>query len=554
MRPMQAIIAAVTRHRRFALVALSLVVAVAAVYGQVRDHAFLNYDDDIYITANRLVTGEFSWDSVTEAFGIRAANWHPLTWFSHILDWRLFGAWAGGHLLENALLHALNAVLLFALLASTTGAFWPAAAVAAVFALHPLRVESVAWASERKDVLSALLWLLTTGAYVRSVRRPGAGSRVAVHVLYLLGLAAKPMLVTLPFTLLLLDWWPLGRARVGGAPAGGAGAGRGWAGLVGEKALLFALAFAASLVTYLGQTSTIVPYVRPSLPTRLANAVVSYALYLRDLLWPGNLAFLYPYPREGVPAASFLAAAALLVALTALALRLWRRQPWLAVGWLWYLGTLVPVIGLVQPGATSRSDRYTYLTLVGVTAALAWAAARALPRTKAARGAAAALVVAALAGLSWSAWRYVGAWKDSYTLMAYTAAVTKDNYIVLNNLGSSLSEAGRTEESLHYLREALRVKPDHCNARYNLGANLRALGRHREAYQELSTALQCYGRERTRRDYVFDTHMHLGAVCLEIGLPAEAELHYAAALQIAPGHPGARAGQQMAQQRRRPGR
>jgi len=241
--------------RRFLVVALLLAIGVAAIYGQTWRHAFLNYDDDIYITANPLVTAGLSWRAFTGAFGFHAANWHPLTWYSHLLDWEIFGPRAGGHHLVSAAIHAGSSILLCAVLAAMTGAFWRSAAVAALFALHPLRVESVAWAAERKDVLSAFFWLLATGAYLRWVRRPGRGRGLTVVALHALGLAAKPMLVTLPFALLLLDGWPLGRARLrarGPHPSGG----RSWPELVTEKVPLFALSLAASLLTLRAQMDT----------------------------------------------------------------------------------------------------------------------------------------------------------------------------------------------------------------------------------------------------------------------------------------------------------
>jgi tetratricopeptide (TPR) repeat protein len=521
-------------------VALLLALGVAAIYGQTRSHGFLDFDDDLYITANPLLAAGPSWHAVAGAFSVRAANWHPLTWYSHMLDAALFGSWAGGHHLVSAALHAANAVLLCALLARMTGAFWRSAAVAALFALHPLRVESVAWAAERKDVLSALFWFLTVGAYLRHVRRPGRGRLLVVAALFALGLAAKPMLVTLPFALLLLDWWPLGRARL---PGGSPFPGRRPAGapLVREKIPLFALSLAASIVTFRAQTSTIVAEVEPAWGTRLANAVVSYAAYLWSFAWPERLAPLYPYPRAGVPGAQLAGAAVLLTVLTVAAALRARKSPWLPVGWLWYLGTLVPVIGLVQLGPQARSDRYTYLALIGVALALVWALGALWPRRAAARGALAGAFCALLVALSWSAWRYTGFWRDDLTLMSYTAGATRGNYIVLNNLGTALEEQGRFEEALRALEEAVRIKPDHCNGQYNLGTALLRMRRLPEAYGPLAIALACYEREGNREDFVADTHQNLGTVLLQTGRPAEAERHFRAALAVAP-YPAAQAG------------
>lgn len=526
--------------RRLLPLALLLVLAVAAVYGQTFRHEFIAYDDDTYIFNNQPVKDGLTWDGFVWSFGLRAANWHPLTWLSHMLDCQIFGLWAGGHHLVSAGLHAANAVLLLAVLTAMTGAFWRSAAVAALFALHPLRVESVVWAAERKDVLSALFWLLTLGAYLHYARRPGTRRYLAALGLFALGLAAKPMLVTLPCVLLLLDWWPLGRTRPFGStgPARAAFAGvRAWPALLAEKAPFLALSLVSSLLTLRAQTLNVIPMVTPDLGARLANAAASYLRYLGAFIWPDGLAFLYPYPRAAI---GWRAAAAVLAIITGAAVYAARRRPYLAVGWLWYLGTLVPVIGLIQVGAQARSDRYTYLTLVGVALALVWLAGDLWPRRSAARQALALACALVIATLTVSSARYVRVWRDSIALFQYTVGVTTDNYIVLNNLGSMLMSAGRNEEASVILRETARINPEHCNADYNLGLTLMRLVRYPEALEALTRAMTCYQREGRAGGYIADTHFSLGAALSALGRFPEAEWHLRAALRIAPEYPGGR--------------
>jgi len=527
--------------RRLPPLALALVLAVAAIYGQTYGHAFIDYDDDLYIFNNPDVRAGLSWSGLRWAFGYHAGNWHPLTWLSHMADSQIFGAWAGGHHLVSVGLHAANAVVLMVVLRALTGNLWRSAAVAALFALHPLRVESVAWAAERKDVLSALFWLLTMGAWLRYVRRPGAGRYLLALGAFALGLAAKPMLVTLPFALLLLDWWPLGRALGrGGRGCAPLADGRALRALVTEKVPFFALALLSSLVTLQAQTLNVIPFVTPDFATRLANAAVSYVRYLGSFLWPGQLAFLYPYPRAGVSGLLAFAAAAVLVAVTIAVVVFGRRRPYLPFGWLWYLGTLVPVIGLVQVGGQARSDRYTYLTLLGVAAALVWLLGDLWPRRRGARLAAVAVAIGALASLGTAAASYTRVWRDSLTLFHYTAGATKENYIVLNNLGSTLMSAGRPEEAIAVLRETQRINPEHCNASYNLGVTLIRVVRYREALESLAFALACYEREGRVGSYIADTYFNEGIAFAGLGRYPEAADRLRRCLKIAPAYPGAR--------------
>ncbi|HEY6000286.1 MAG TPA: tetratricopeptide repeat protein [bacterium] len=546
------------RTPRFLLLAAALVVAVFAIYGQVYDHQFIAYDDDSYIYTVSEVQDGLTLHGLRWAFdGAHAGNYHPLTWLSHMLDVSLFGLRPGGHHVMNVAFHAANAVLLAGVLISATGAFRPGAAVAALFALHPLRVESVAWASERKDVLSTLFGLLALAAYVRAVRRPGIGRtladfglaprHLAVLGLFFLGLLAKPMLVTLPFALLLLDFWPLGRFRAAGT--GGATATafreRPWVRPALEKLPLLLLSAAWSLLTVWAQTTDVLPIVKPAFLTRLGNAALSYVKYLGSFVWPAQLAFLYPYPTEGgavaVSPAASIVAAAILVAITAVVIVYAKRRPFLPMGWFWYAGMLVPVIGLVQVGGQERSDRYTYLTTTGIAIAFVWLAAANWPRRAGLRRALGAGFLLVLALLGTVAWTYTGYWRDSLRLFAYTVDRTRDNYLVLNNYGTALMQANRIDEAIKWLRETARVNPEHCNAHYNLGVALVKQDRFTEAVIPLLRSLKCYEDEGRVGIYIADTHYNLGVALSGMGKYAEAESHLRAALAIAPRYPGASA-------------
>ncbi len=506
------------------LSAASLVLLVAVIYGQTARHEFISYDDGIYLYKNPVVQAGLTRAGAAWACGVHANNWHPLTWVSHMLDVELFGLRAGGHHLVSAALHAANALLLFALVRAATGVLWPSLAVAALFAAHPLRVESVAWAAERKDVLSAFFGLLACGAYLRFARRPGPGRYLAVALLLALSLLAKPTFVTLPLLLLLLDWWPLGRAGRGADPAR---AGR----LLLEKAPLFALAAATAAMTFYAQTVGVTSYVTPGLPLRLANALVAYGLYLRASFWPAQLAVLYPYPPEGHPLWLVLVSAAALAGISAIVVRSARRRPALAVGWLWYLAALLPMIGLVQVGGQTHADRYTYLPHVGLALALVWSARGVFPGNARWRGILAAVAVAALAT---AARAQTALWRSGVELFRHTAAVTRDNYVILNNLGLTLTAESRAEEAIPVLELALRVKPDYPNASYNLGLAYASSGRCREALTWFLRALRA-------TPYDADTHYYVGLCLLDAARYREAADHFRRVLLLKPSHARARA-------------
>jgi cytochrome c-type biogenesis protein CcmH/NrfG len=438
-----------------------LVTAITAIYWQVSGYQFLTYDDRNYVTENPMVLEGLSWQGLKWAMTATFdANWFPVTWLSHMLDVQLFGTRPAGHHLVNVVIHGVNALILFATLTRMTGKPWRSAAVTLIFALHPLRVESVAWVAERKDVLSAFFGLLTLHAYARYVERPGTGRYLTVLLLFVLGLMTKPMLVTLPFLLLLLDFWPL--CRPGGAiPVRRA---------VLEKLPLLLPAILSCVITYLvqNQGGAVNDLNSSTFPVNLANALVSYVVYLRQFFWPANLSVMYPFA-DSLPIWQPLAAAGLLAAVSLAAVKLSARRPWLATGWFWYLGTMVPVIGVVRIGIHAHADRYTYLPLIGAAIIVVWGVADLAMGWRYGRAMVAGallLVVAACTITTLGQLRY---WTDTITLFRRALAVTDNNWLAQNNLAAELVKQGDYHEGERHLREAIRIKPDYASAYTNLG-------------------------------------------------------------------------------------
>ena len=465
------------------VIATALAVVTLAVYGQVTSHQFINLDDDLYIRDNPMVIGGLTLKGMVWAFTtFYSANWHPLTWLSHMVDGQLFGLNAGGHLFVNALIHVSNTLVLFFFLRRVTGAGWRSAVVAALFALHPLHVESVAWAAERKDTLSTFFGLLCLLAYVRYVKKPSRKRYALVAVWLALGLMAKPMLVSWPFVLLLLDYWPL--RRLGWRPTDGIKRfAKDWLPLVREKLPLFCLVAPSMVVTYLAQThwGAVSGLIAVPLSWRLANSLVSYVKYLLLIFWPKDLAIYYPYSYHAPPAWQWIIALLLLGAITAAALRSARERSYLIVGWLWFLGTLVPVIGLVKVGNQALADRYTYIPSIGLFIALvfgladlakAWSIGRVSIAT------ASAVTVLLLTSLTTL---QIRRWRDSETLFEYVLSVTSNNVLIQNQLGAVLNRQGKHAEACSHFAEALRIKPDYFEALANMGMALRQQGKAAEA-------------------------------------------------------------------------
>ncbi len=460
------------------LIAAALAVATLAVYAQVINHQFINLDDNLYIWDNPMVISGLTLKGLAWAFTtFHAANWHPLTWLSHMLDSQLFRMNAGGHLFVNALIHVANTLLLFFFLKRVTGARWRSAIVAALFALHPLHVQSVAWAAERKDTLSTFFGLLCLLAYARYVEKPSWKKYALVAVWLALGLMAKPMLVTWPFVFLLLDYWPL--RRLEWRPAEGIERfAKDWLPLVREKLPLFCLVIPSVIVTHIAQArwGAVADLIALPFSWRLANALVSYAKYLLLTFWPDRLAVYYPFSFSGIPAWQVVAALVVLAAITAVALREARRRPYLITGWLWFLGTLVPVIGLVRVGAEAMADRYTYIPSIGLFIALVFGLADLANTWRIGRipiASASAMTILLLGSLT--AYQ-ISWWRDSVTLFERTLSVTSDNAMVQYNLGCALYEQGKIAEAIPHFAEAVRINPNDRHALTNMGMALRKRG------------------------------------------------------------------------------
>jgi len=496
-------------------ICLALASATFIVYARTLHNEFVNFDDDKYVTENPNVRGGLTVRSIKWAFtATEAANWHPLTWLSHIIDCRFFGLNPKWHHLVNLLFHIANTLLLFWVLKDATGALWQSVFVAAAFALHPLHVESVAWIAERKDVLSTMFWLLTMASYLRYVRQRSIAWYIGTLFLFAMGLMAKPMLVTLPFVLLLLDYWPLRRLNRN---------------TIYEKTPFFAFSAVSSAVTFFVQRSAgaVSSLEKLSLDNRIANALVSYLGYIGKMMYPGHLGVLYPYRHLGSFVQQPMAAIFALAFITAVIIYYSRRYRYLFVGWFWYLGTLVPVIGLVQVGDQALADRYTYVPLMGLFIIVAWGLPELLAGwryQKATLCISAATVLFVLSICTYHQLRY---WRNNITLFEHTLAVTGDNSKIQNNLGNVLASTGRLDEAIGHYNEALRIRPNYAEARYNLAKALQSQGRIDEAVNHLNEALSI------KPDYA-DAHINLGIILKSAGKVDEAISHYQQAIKTRP--------------------
>jgi tetratricopeptide (TPR) repeat protein len=511
---------------------LLLFVGTLLLFSRAIGHDFVNYDDPDYVTKNAFVQAGLSAASAGWAFSsANISYWHPLTWLSHMLDCSLFGQNSHGHHATSVVLHALNAVLAFLALRRLTGSRWASALGAALFAWHPLRVESVAWVAERKDVLSGTFFFLTLWAYAgyaarRRAAQPGVVRPYALALgAFAGGLMSKPMLVTVPALLLVLDFWPLRRwappTRDNDAPRESLGS------LLLEKIPFLGLSVAVSVITYAAQAQVGTLTHALSFGARAANATVAVAAYVGKIFWPFNLAVLYPHPGHW-PAARVVAAAGFILLCTAVALAQWRRRPWLLAGWLWFAGMLIPVLGFVQVGIQSMADRYTYLPQLGLQLALLWTVRAAVTQPAARRALAwcAALVLAACAARTWD---QLAVWRDSATLFGQAVRVTRNNYLAYNNLGTHAADAGRLEEAIADYRESLAIRPDYEEANNNLGSALNRLGRPAEAIPCLEAAL------RTKPGLI-EAHNNLGNALGDTGRTDEAIAHYEFVLARQPAH------------------
>src|SRR6266498_5997802 len=480
-------------------ICLSLAVLTWLVFGQTLWHDFINYDDPHYVYENTKITGGLSINGIAWAFThIHSLNWHPLTTISHMLDCQLYGLKAGWHHFTNVLLHSLAAILLFLALQQMTGAVWRSAFLAAVFAIHPLRVESVAWIAERKDVLSGVFFMLTLLAYMYYVRLPQIRGYLLVVFLFACGLMCKPMLVTLPFVLLLLDYWPLDRIK-------GQLRNR-----VAEKIQLIALSAVSSVITFLVQKGAVGGTEELPILERINNAVVSYVLYIWQMLWPVDLAVFYPHPENRLPLWEVVSCFLVLICITVTAIAVRKQRPYLLTGWLWYLGMLVPVIGLVQVGWQGRADRYTYLPQIGLYIAGTWAVADLTARWRRQRELLSASAAVIISVLSWRAWIQTSYWRDSETLFTHALAVTSNNDVAENNLGIVFLRKGKLDDAISLLQAAVDLRPENSPAHENLAKALLQKG-------QVADALVHYRKLLELQPDNIEVHNIVGTVLIQQG-------------------------------------
>ncbi len=517
------------------LVCILLIVATFVVYGQVRNHEFIDYDDNTHVFENPHVREGLTPESIIWAFtATQGVLWHPLTWLSFMVDYELFGLNPGWYHLVNVLFHIANTLILFLFLRYITGALWRSAFVAALFALHPLHVESVAWVTERKDVLSIFFMMLAMWMYVKYAERPSVKKYFLILLFFVLGLMAKPMIVTFPFVLLLLDYWPLGRFKTG------EGGRKSMTGeplthrykritnyqLIMEKIPFFALSAARSIFTFFEVEIglTLYPVGSISMVHRITNAIVSYVVYIGKMFWPNRLAIFYPHKGANLPVWQVVFAGLFLIGVTVIVIRLARRFAYLPVGWFWYIGTLVPVIGL---GEKAMADRYTYMTVIGLYVIIAWVVHDISARWGHRRM---ILILSAgivLTSLAINSWLQVRLWKDSVTLFEHSLNVTEDNYVLHYGLGQTLRRQEKIDEAVIHYKEALRIHPEFYEPNDALGSILAQRG-------DLDQAIK-YFREAVRiNPYDPQVLSNLGLALGMQGRLDEAVSYYRKALKINP--------------------
>ncbi len=566
-----------TAPKRGVVLAICAVLAAItwAVFGQTLGHEFVTYDDPQYVSGNAEVAAGLSIEGVRWAFTHTiGGNWHPLTIISHMLDCQLYGLNAAGHHLTNVLLHTIAVILLFLVLRQMTGTLWRSAFVAALFAIHPLHVESVAWISERKDVLSAVLFILTLGAYVRYIHAPSITAYLLVLILFTLGLMSKPMLVTVPFVLLLLDYWPLGRCSNGSQARLNNPRGRrsqnapqsrgysGWLKLIIEKLPLFALSALFSAVTVIAQLHSTGITNQLPFAWRLSNASVSYVTYIWQMFWPTRLAAFYPHPNDQLPFWQIVLAIVILAAITVVAIRWRKERPYVFTGWFWYIGMLVPVIGLVQAGEQARADRYTYLPQIGLYVLVTWCitdlveaittgnfssrrVANGLPAFAGPRRGqpsrrykvfCVVIAAAIITSLSWRSSVQASYWKDSERLWKHTLAVTGDNDVAHNNLGNLCLQRGDLDSALSHFETALNIRARTTAAHYNFGGALieNSVAAILAKKGQINEAIPHYDKAINMRPAYGDPYLNFGNVLFQQGQIGDALAQWEKALGTEP--------------------
>jgi tetratricopeptide (TPR) repeat protein len=512
-----------TKYKYEITASLLLILITIAIYYRVANFEYITFDDDLYVYDNTHIKDGLTFQNMLWSLTTsHAYNWHPLTWISLYVDSQFFGSTPGVHHLVNVFFHISNSLLLLLILVCMTKKFWSSIIVAGLFALHPLHVESVAWISERKDVLSTLFWMLTMISYYRYVSYPKIGRYILVLLFFILGLLAKQMLVTLPFVLLLMDFWPLRRLQFPESSKGDT------LRIIAEKVPLFIFAMIFSFIIFLVQKNSAV-YQLTTFPldVRMANAIVSYLAYIKDMLWPFNLAIFYPHPRK-IPLITTVLSGILLLSVTLIFLKYIQKFPFLAIGWFWYMGTLVPVIGIIQVGLQEKADRYTYIPLIGIFIIIAWGLSELLtkfPNKKLIMSMVVSIILIMCVGASWV---QVGYWKNSETLYTHAIRVTKDNYGAQCGLAGVLMDKGQTDEAIDHYRETIRIKPDYMLPRFNLGIILLNKGKYDEAIEQFQEIAN-HNPSPTP-----ETHLYLGIALAAENKIDEAINHYYEALKMNP--------------------
>jgi protein O-mannosyl-transferase len=522
----------VSPRRGLVFLCLTLVLATLLLYQAALRNAFVNYDDPAYVTANSHVLQGLSWSNIAWALGATSeANWHPVTWISHMADVQVFGLHPLGHHLINVLLHVANVLLLFCLLQAATGQVLRSATVAALFALHPLNVESVAWVAERKSILSTLFLLLACWAYASYVRSRRPVRYAVVGICFGLGLMTKPAIITFPFMLLLLDYWPLRRFDIEPEAGDGTSPRTTFLGLLWEKVPLWMMAAGSAVITFHAQraggavgSTMLLPFA-----WRIKNAIYSYLAYFVKGIWPSHLAVFYPHPENSLPWWS-VSLAGLLAASVTLLVWQGRKRRYLLVGWLWYVGTMIPMIGIVQVGRQGMADRYAYIPFIGLFVLLVWFTADLSAQLELSRSLCGVLGLAVLVGYASVSYRQISYWRDSYTLFSHTIQVTGRNAIAEDNLGDSLATMGHPELAIPHFEMAIQIAPLLSTPHYNLATLLQSENQLERAKGEYETALS-YSSDPAERA---QAHNNLGALLISLHRPAEAFLHFNAAIAINP--------------------
>jgi Flp pilus assembly protein TadD len=530
-------------HRTLIAVYLGLAALTWIVFGQTLRHQFVHYDDQTYVYENPEITAGITAHGIVAAFThVHARNWHPLTTFSHMLDCQLFGLNPAGHHFTNVLLHTTAVLLLFSVLRGMTGALWRSAFVAAVFAIHPLRAESVAWVAERKDVLSAVFFMLTLGAYVYYVRQPSLKRYLFVLLFFALGLMSKPMLVTLPLLLLLLDYWPLARFRDRASrrpndksvpPKKRLFIPRR---LIVEKIPLLFLSLLSAIATLVAQGQTVGYSEQLPVIWRLSNGFVSYVAYIGQMIWPANLAVFYPHAADRLALWEITAAFLFVAGTTALAFALRKKCPYFTVGWCWYLIGLLPVIGVIQVGLQGRADRYTYLPQIGLYLAVTWTAADLSILSNKRREILLCVAAVIIGALAWRAWIQTSYWSNTESLWNHALAISADNDVAHNNVAALLMKRGQLDEAISHYKQALAAQPNNGETHYHLSVALlhNNLGNALARKGLLDEAIVHYRKAVELRDDFADAHSNLAAMLAQKGQTTEAIAHYEKAVAIPP--------------------